>query len=111
MNVEAQVLFSEELLARGIQFQNDSFKVLRWMLIAGAVLQLIAQAEKLGVVAVSTFVVLMLVAFFLLPRWREGKIRATLAQHPWNGREVRFVFKPDYLEVHAPGGSKAIDLQ
>jgi hypothetical protein len=74
------------------------------------VLQLVAQADKLGPVA-AAFIILVLVACFVLPRWREQKVRERLALHPWKGKEVRFVFKPDYLEVHAPAGSKAIDLQ
>jgi hypothetical protein len=111
MTVEAHVTFSEESLASGVQFPKDSFAVLRWMLVGGAVCQMLAQIGKIGIGAIMTFLTLTVIAFFFLPMWQEKKERDRLARHPWKGKEVRFVFGHERIEVHAPDGTKAIDIE
>ena len=111
MEIEAKIVFSEELLLRGHKFQKDAFK---WLRIWGSVViccQILAQVGKLSPLVLISVIGLVVFGFIVLPRLQDAKIRKLLSTSSWIGREVVYRFRPGFVELQAPDRHVQIEIK
>ena len=111
MEIEAKIVFTEALLLRGHKFQKDSFKWLSVLVGVGLFCQILGQFDKFSPLALAFMLGLAGFILFVLPRFRDAKIRNSFSMHPWIGREVAYRFRPGYVELQAPGRHVQIEMK